>query len=116
MDMLTEGPIRTRTEGAILEAETSAAPVETAACACGSGVPVTTVQLDVRSVQIMALAPILELAYEQGLRAGGALPDRIMETVRVYNEISTGDETLWDRAVAVAWREFCAGKEAGHGA
>ena len=105
-----------RTDGAILEAETSAAPVETAACACGSGIPVTTVQLDGRSVQIMALAPILELAYGQGLRADGPIADQIMETVRVYNTIPAGDETLWEQAVTVAWRDYCAGKEAGHGA
>jgi uncharacterized metal-binding protein len=105
-----------RSEGAILEPDATPDLVSTAGCACGSGVPVTTVQLDGRSVEIMALAPILELAYAQGLRAGSALPDRIMETVRVYNAIPAGDETLWQQAVAVAWRDFCAGKEPGHGA
>jgi hypothetical protein len=104
-----------RSQGAILEPEASAA-VETSACACGSGIPVTTVQLDGRSVQIMALAPILELAYTQGLRDGGALPDRIVETVRVYNAIPAGDEPLWEQALAAAWRDFCAGKESSHGA
>ena len=105
-----------RSEGAILESEASSAAVSTAACACGSGVPVTIIQIDGRSVEIMALAPILELAYQQGLRANGSLPDRIMATVRVYNAIPAGDETLWERAVAVAWRDFCADKEKGHGA
>jgi hypothetical protein len=105
-----------RTEGALLEAEGTPEQVSTAACACGSGIPVTTVQLDGRTVEIMALAPILELAYAQGLRAGGPLPDRILETVRVYNAIPVGDETLWERGVAAAWRDVCAAKEAGHGA
>ena len=105
-----------RKEGAILEPDVSPAAVSTAACACGSGVPVTTVQIDGRSVEIMALAPILELAYEQGLRADGALPDRIIETVRVYNAIPAGDETLWEQGVTVAWRDFCAGEEKSHGA
>jgi hypothetical protein len=105
-----------RSQGAILEPEATSAPVETAACACGSGIPVTTVQLDGRTVEILALAPILELAYGQGLRATGPVPDRIMETVRLYNAIPAGDEALWERAVGVAWRDFCTGKEAGHGA
>jgi hypothetical protein len=105
-----------RSQGAILEPEASSTAVETSACACGSGIPVTTVQLDGRSVQILALAPILELAYGQGLRADGSFPDQIMATVRLYNAIPGGDETLWEEAVAVAWREYCAGKETRHGA
>jgi hypothetical protein len=105
-----------RTEGAILEPEASAAAVSTAGCACGSGIPVTTVQLDGRSVQIMALAPILDLVYQQSPRFGGSLPDGIMETVRVYNAIPAGDEALWEQAVAAAWRDYCAGREASRGA
>jgi uncharacterized metal-binding protein len=105
-----------RTEGAILEAAGAPEQVSTAACACGSGIPVTTVRIDGRPVEIMALAPILELAYELGLRSDGALPDRILQTVRVYNAIPDGDDMLWERAVGAAWRDFCAGEEAGHGA
>jgi uncharacterized metal-binding protein len=105
-----------RTEGAILEPAMSSTAVNTAGCACGSGIPVTTVRLDGRSVEIMALAPILELAYGQGLRADGPLPDQVMATVRLYNAIPAGDEVLWERAVAVAWRDYCAGKEPSHGA
>jgi hypothetical protein len=105
-----------RTEGAILEPEAASTPVSTAACACGSGIPVTTVEIDGHSVQIMALAPILELAYCQGLRADGSIPDPLMETVRVYNAIPAGDESLWECAVSVAWRDYCAGKETSHGA
>jgi hypothetical protein len=105
-----------RTQGTFLESQVAPDKVSTDACACGSGIPVTTVQIDGLSVQIMALAPILELAYGQGLRADGGAPDQVMDTVRVYNEIPPEDETLWEGAVAVAWRDFCAGKEAGHGA
>ena len=69
------------------------------ACACGSGIPVTTVVVDGQTIQIMALAPILELAYGQGLRAGRSLPEQIMATVRVYNEIPAGEEARWAQAV-----------------
>jgi hypothetical protein len=105
-----------RSQGAILEAEDASQGVSTAACACGSGIPVTTVQLDGRSVQIMALASILELAYGQGLRAGGPIPGQIIETVRVYNEIPAEDDALWAQAVSLAWQEYCTGKEAASGA
>jgi hypothetical protein len=104
-----------RKEGAILEPEAASAAVSTAGCACGSGIPITIVPLDGRSVQIMALAPILELAYGQGLRADGSLPAQVMATVKLYNAVPVGEEALWERAVAVAWCDFCAGKETGHG-
>jgi len=96
-----------RTEGAILEATAQTPQVATAACACGSGIPVTTVQMDGRQVQIMALEPILALAYDQGLRSEGPLPARIMATVQVYNAIPAGEEAQWERAVALAWQAFC---------
>ena len=115
-----------RSQGAILEAEdaaqavaaqaVAAQAVSTAACACGSGIPVTTVQVDSRSVQIMALAPILELAYGQGLRAGGPIPGQIMETVRVYNAIPEEDDALWAQAISLAWQEYCTGREVTRGA
>jgi uncharacterized metal-binding protein len=105
-----------RTEGTFLESHAAPKKVSTDACACGSGIPVTTVQLNGRSVQIMALAPILELAYGQGMRANGPLPDQIMTTVKLYNPIPAVDEGLWEQAVALAWRDYCAGKESGHGA
>ena len=111
-----------RREGTPLEVESIAAPaVSTAACACGSGVPVTTVQIEGRSIQIMALEPILEMAYEQGVRP---LPSgdsretphaRIMDTVRLYNNIPIEEAPLYAAAVAQAWLSYCAGKEASHG-
>ena len=99
-----------RAEGKALEPE-APAQVSTAGCACGSGIPVTRVQVNGRVVEIMALDPILELAYGQGLRASPArhaeaaaaeasparhaeaaaaeasLPAQIMDTVRLYNTI-----------------------------
>ena len=105
-----------RSQGAILDEVDTSSTVSTAACACGSGIPITTVQLDGRAVQIMALSPILELAYNQGLRTGESAPGQIIETVRVYNTIPAEDEALWARAVSLAWCEYCAGKEVTHGA
>lgn len=101
-----------RSQGAILETAAAPQAISTAACACGSGIPVTTVQVGDRSVQLLALAPILELAYGQGLRASDPVSDQIMETVRIYNTIPAADETLWEQAVSAAWNDYCAGREA----
>lgn len=109
-----------RSEGTILEAAPAAQQtVSTSACACGSGIPVTTVQVAGRAVQIMALEPILELAYNQGLRANGAsstgsgqgLSPEIMQTVQVYNTVPAGEEEQYAQAVALAWRAYCEQRE-----
>ena len=60
----------------------------------------------------MALAPILELAHGQGLRAGQNLPEQIIATVRVYNEIPAGEDAQWEQAIGLAWRTFCDDKAA----
>ena len=100
-----------RSEGTILEAAPDAGAVSTSACACGSGIPVTTVQVGDQAVEIMALAPIMELAYQQGLRASGALPPQILQTVLVYNTVSDGDEARYAQAVEIAWNAYCAERE-----
>jgi hypothetical protein len=63
----------------------------------------------------MALEPILQMAYEQGLRAGGSLPEQIAETIRVYNQVPADQEALYDQAVSLAWRDFCSRREAING-
>ncbi len=97
-----------RTEGAILNIESHAANVSTAACACGSGIPVTTVELGGRTASIMALEPIMALAYGQGLRSDGGLPAQVLQTVQVYNQVAAEDETWYAQAVELAWRDYCA--------
>ncbi len=99
-----------RTEGAMLQPAGEAPAVSTAGCACGSGVPVTTVRIGGKSVQIMALQPILEMAYQQGLRADGAPPEQIMATVRIYNTIPGEEDPAYAEAVSLAWADYCRGK------
>jgi hypothetical protein len=104
-----------RTQGAVLEASHEKPAVTTAACACGSGIPVTTVEVDGQAVQLMALEPIMEMAHGQGLRAGGPLPAQLLETVRVYNQIPAGMEAIYTSAITLAWQDYCARREAPHG-
>jgi uncharacterized metal-binding protein len=107
-----------RSDGAIVEATpdvisiSSSPAVTTSACACGSGIPVTTVALEGRTATIMALEPIMELAYNQGLRANGPLPSQILQTVQVYNPVAAEDESWYAQAIGLAWRNYC--QERGH--
>ena len=128
-----------RAEGKVLEPEASElVKVSSAGCACGSGIPVTRVQINGRALEIMALDPILEMAYGQGLRAAGLarsetgqsrvelvrsetgqsqviVPAQLMDTVRLYNTIPAEDDAVYAEAVAIAWQSFCAAKEQVHG-
>lgn len=123
-----------RAEGKVLEPEAGEpAKVSSAGCACGAGIPVTRVQVNGRAVEILALEPILEMAYGQGLRAtrhADVVPERsgveaaaaeasppaqILDTVRLYNHIPAGEDALYAEAVAIAWQRFCAAKEQARG-
>jgi hypothetical protein len=116
-----------RSEGAILEPEAGTMPaISNAACACGSGIPVTTVQVNGHTVQLMALDAIFDMAYGQGLRAPmprhaeaaaaeASPPAQLLDTMILYNPIPPGEETLYTQAVALAWQSYCAGKEQARG-
>lgn len=123
-----------RSEGVVLEPEADAKPaISNAACACGSGIPVTAVQVNGHTVQLMALDAIFDMAYGQGLRAvpngqveaslalchadaaEASLPAQLLDTMKLYNPIPPGEETLYTQAVALAWQSYCAGKEQAHG-
>ncbi len=111
-----------RSEGVVLEPEAVAKPgISNAACACGSGIPVTAVQIDGRTVQLMALDAIFDMAYGQGLRAAAnghaeaSLPALLLDTMMLYNPIPPGEETLYTQAVTLAWQSYCAGQEPTHG-
>ena len=112
-----------RSEGDVLEPEAEAKPaISSAACACGSGIPVTAVQVNGHTVQLMALDAIFDMAYGQGLRAvrqrsvpKHPVPAQLLDTMKLYNPIPPGEETLYTQAVALAWQSYCAGKEQTHG-
>ena len=113
-----------RAEGKVLEPEASEpAKVSSAGCACGSGIPVTRVQVNGRALEIMALDPILEMAYGQEQTKPSfseetrflGLPPQLMDTVRHYNTFPAEDEAYYSEAVRIAWQSFCAAKEQAHG-
>lgn len=112
-----------RSKGVMLETETAAQPAATGAtCSCGSGIPMTSVQVNGHTVQLMALDAIFGLAYGQGMRIivddqspPAAPPPQLWETVKLYNPIPAGDESLYSAAVAQAWQIYCAAQETNHG-
>ncbi len=104
---------RARGEVIELEAAPKARVSDGGACACGSGIPVTHVEVNGRSLQFLALPAMFELSYAQGLRAEGGTPPQLIETVQLYNPIPAGDEALYAEAIALAWVAYCREQEGG---
>ena len=103
-----------RTKGEVLDM-TPAEPAKVSdggAFSCGSGIQVSYVAGGDRSVLFLALMPILDMAYGQGLRADGAAPPTLVETVRMYNPFPAAEEALYIEAIGLAWTDYCTQKGA----
>jgi hypothetical protein len=77
-----------------------------AACSCGSGIPVQTLQVAGRQVTLLAL-PLIFTQF----REAGKLPDdstltELIETVRIYNPIPEEEETAYAQAIMQEYRAF----------
>ena len=82
--------------------------VQPGTCSCGSGIPVARVTIQGREVELLALP----LIFNQIREAGGMADDeasigKLMETVKIYNEVPAADEPAWREAIAREFRDFC---------
>ena len=78
-------------------------------CSCGSGIPVTRVTVDGRAVELLALP----LIFSQLRESLGPVDDpisvkRLMDTVKIYNEVPPEAEASYRDAILREYREFCA--------
>lgn len=96
-----------RRRGEVIEPAPSPQVTSTAACTCGSGIPVTTVTVAGEAIQFMALPAIFDQAYAQGLRATGGVPQSLLATVRLYNPVPSGQEERYAAALSLAWADYC---------
>jgi hypothetical protein len=78
-----------------------------AACSDDSVVSARTVQVGDHSVQVAGLGQIIELAYRKGFRAGGALPQEILQAIYIYNGVPADEEDLYEQAALIAWETYC---------
>ena len=101
-----------RTKGAALDASpTPAAQVtEGAACACGSGIPITRIEINGQTLEFLALTAIFDMADAQGQSSSDAAPDSLLAAVRLYNPIPAGQASLYAEAVGLAWSDYKAQK------
>ncbi len=78
-------------------------------CSCGSGIPVTRLIIAGRLVQLQALPAIFARYHASGGRPDD--PDsatRLMDRVRIYNEVPAEDEASYREAIVREYGEFCA--------
>ncbi|OGN75611.1 MAG: hypothetical protein A2X25_07815 [Chloroflexi bacterium GWB2_49_20] len=86
-------------------------PVE-ATCSCVSGIPIQKVEINGKTVTLVALPLIFEQFRQDGKMPANGTLGELLETVRVYNAIPAAEEETYAAALLLAYLEFCKNKEA----
>jgi hypothetical protein len=81
-------------------------PVPT--CSCGSAIPVARVAIDGRTVELLALPLIFRQFRESGGRGDDpASAQKLMDTVKIYNDVPSVAESSYRAAILREYGEFC---------
>ncbi len=101
-----------RRQGRFIEAETIPLDVQQpqeATCACGSGIPVQTVQIDGEDVTLVALPVLFEQFQQAGRRPSPETAAELLEQVKIYNpvpaELEDAYRKMLEREYALFFRE-----------
>ena len=101
-----------RREGRIIESEPINLAMQqpkAASCACGSGIPVQTVQVSGEDVTLIALPPLLEQFKQMGKRPSPETAAELLEQVKIYNPVQPEAEAAYremlTREYAALWGE-----------
>ncbi len=102
-----------RREGRFLESEpinlTMQQP-KVASCACGSGIPVQTVQVDGEAVTLIALPTLFEQFQQAGKRPSPETITALLEQVKIYNPVPAEAEAAYremlNREYTTLWGEM----------
>jgi uncharacterized metal-binding protein len=95
-----------RTAGAVEEPAVPVvqAPVQ-ATCSCGSGIPLQDIAINGQTVTLIALPLIFQQFRESGKPASPDTTRELLEAVKIYNPIPSGEE---DAYAALLLREYAA--------
>ena len=83
-----------------------------AGCACGSAIPVQTVDVDGEAVPLAALPLIFEQFRGAGKAPGVDVTRELLDIVRIYNDVPAGTDEAYTVALAREYDAFCRPKEA----
>ena len=103
-----------RREGEFVESAPALAEEQEAveaACSCGSGIPIQTVDIDGTAVDLIALPLIFEQFREGGREPLDGLANDLLNMVRIYNPIPDGAEQSYAEALIKEYRDYLHQKE-----
>ena len=92
-----------RRQGRFIESEPINLTVEqpkAASCACGSGIPVQTVQIDGAAVTLIALPALFEQFQQAGKEPSPETINELLEQVKIYNPVAAEDEAAYREMLA----------------
>ncbi len=104
-----------RSRGTFAETEApmpaEAAEPAVATCACGSGIPVQTVEVAGQAVTLVGLPLILAQFHDAGKAASDDTARELLETVKIYNPLPAGEDEAYAAALAREYLAFCRQKD-----
>jgi len=114
VDQLLDGQW-SRRSGSFVKAEATAQPEDAvqATCSCGSGIPIQKVDVDGRTVSLVALPLIFEQFRGDGKAPGADVAKQLLDIVRIYNPLPAGSDEAYLTALAREYAAFYSQKEAG---
>ncbi len=98
-----------RRAGEFVELNVLSKPQEpvVATCACGSGIPIQTVEINGQTVTLVALPLIFERLYQAGKLPSDETYRELLETVKIYNPISASEEPAYAAVLNVEYSAYC---------
>lgn len=90
------------------EIETEAsAKLPAVTCACGSGIPLATVLIAGKAVEVIALPLILQSFRDAGRVGDAILARELLDTVKIYNSVAPEDEARYTEALLGEYAAYC---------
>ncbi len=81
-------------------------PVQ-ATCSCGSGIPVQEVAINGQKVTLIALPVIFQQFRDAGKPASQETTRELLETVKIYNPIPSGEDDAYAASLSREYAVFC---------
>jgi uncharacterized metal-binding protein len=78
----------------------------TVGCSCGSGIPISKVNIDDKTVELLAL-PLIFQHFRQLGRAPESLDGDLLAMVKVYNQVPAEAESSYHEAILREYAAFC---------
>jgi len=79
-----------------------------ATCACGSGIPVQTVNIDGQAVTLIALPAIFQQFHDQGKTPSSDVARELLDMVKIYNAVPVEQEVSYVTMLDLEYITFCA--------